>query len=230
MNYINPNCYANQLGGCSEHISAEHIISKNILKEFGEIEASGFHWAMEPKKVGINSLVANILCQNHNSFLSELDSKILPIFIALRDMSSKRISNYKNNQINIDGLLFEMWMLKVLCGYIANGSARKDGGIRINFEIPLLWLEILFGKKGFPQDAGLLISAKNGDQILDGNMIGFVPLIKLNSEQIIGCHLAFRGFPFYLGLEKLKDEKLLFRPKKIKFKNGNFKDSLKINY
>lgn len=65
-------CWANSLGGCGGGPSREHIISKSQFDD-DVITVQGFRWCKAPKTVGLASLIAKNLCQNHNAALSPAD-------------------------------------------------------------------------------------------------------------------------------------------------------------
>lgn len=66
-------CWAQCLGNCSGKISREHPISPSV---FGgdEIVVQGFPWCRDrPKKISVANLTEKVLCQKHNSDLSDID-------------------------------------------------------------------------------------------------------------------------------------------------------------
>jgi hypothetical protein len=71
-------CFLKGFGKCSAGLSREHYISRTVLEALGPqggVNVGGLPW--QPPNtvhgVGIQSLVAKILCSNHNSGLSEHD-------------------------------------------------------------------------------------------------------------------------------------------------------------
>ena len=72
----NGECWAAPLGGCGGGISREHLVSKCVFPD-QSIFVRGLDWCLdEPKEVRIETLTAKILCKDHNSALSELDSEV----------------------------------------------------------------------------------------------------------------------------------------------------------
>lgn len=68
-------CWAAACGGCGEGPSAEHIVSKCLFPE-GVVHVSGFDWCKgETKSIGVNGLERQVLCETHNSALSETDAE-----------------------------------------------------------------------------------------------------------------------------------------------------------
>jgi hypothetical protein len=224
-------CYAYHLGSCSDIISREHYISEALLKEFSDLEVSGFKWLNgETKKISTASLTSKILCSYHNSKLSSLDAEIVSIFRDFKELSDLNSVSYKNRKKNINAIVFEKWILKVLCGMVASGNASKDSGEKIEFEIPSPWVENLFSPQPLPSEIGIHIKVTINYKFEPVDRIGFSPITKPGTDQIIGCRLAFRGFPFYIFLEQINDINFLPKPIKIKIKKGKFYDTLHFFY
>ena len=73
-------CWATSLEDCEGKISREHLVSQSLFPE-GNITVSGLHWCKDgPKTVGLAALTGKILCQKHNSELSELDTTVKQAF------------------------------------------------------------------------------------------------------------------------------------------------------
>jgi hypothetical protein len=78
-------CWAASLGDCGGKLSREHTIS-GCLFPSGKVTVEGFDWCPNgPKTIGVAGLVRRILCERHNSSLSELDSAMLKCFEAIRE-------------------------------------------------------------------------------------------------------------------------------------------------
>lgn len=72
---------------------------------------------------------SNILCDKHNSTLSPIDSEFLKLHKYL-DITHEHITNTKNAntiELNLNGLLLERLVLKILFGIIASGNAKRNG-------------------------------------------------------------------------------------------------------
>jgi hypothetical protein len=86
-------CWAGPLGNCGGGISREHYVSQCVFPD-QSIFVQGLDWCLnEPKEVRIESLTAKILCRNHNSALSELDSEAGRAFSVIRDSVAGRMRN-----------------------------------------------------------------------------------------------------------------------------------------
>lgn len=84
----NPGCYAQALADCSKKLTNEHTLSESVLKAVAladEIEIEGLAWLHDGKSkiVGTKALTARILCERHNSAMSDFDSTALRLFQTL---------------------------------------------------------------------------------------------------------------------------------------------------
>lgn len=164
--YMHPGCYAAQLGSCSTKISREHAISRGVLELLAagtHVDIGGVTWLSgeERRMIPANALASNVLCGNHNSALSGLDSfavRAVSIFIAIgNDMVNMRrrrpVAVYLLN-----GQDLERWMLKCLCGLIVSGTA-EVGALddSRSWRPPRVWLECLFGPAPLPEDYGMWV-------------------------------------------------------------------------
>jgi hypothetical protein len=114
-------CWAACLGGCSDKISREHLISENLFLD-DDMTVEGFPWCHGKQvKIGLASLTAKILCQQHNSDLSDVDTIGGKTFEAFRE--SRRLANVREKnpkyrwavvRTEINGRGFERWCLKTL--------------------------------------------------------------------------------------------------------------------
>ena len=140
-------CYARGMGNCAGKISREHYFSASLYKLLAGGESlmiEGVHWLTSGSSVELapSALTAKVLCEHHNSSLSVLDAEALRFFLLLRYETTAE-------QQHIDGDLLERWYLKVLIGQMA---ATKAG-----WTPSTAWLNVLFGLRAFPSDAGLLV-------------------------------------------------------------------------
>src|ERR1035441_9295323 len=80
-------CWASSLGTCGGGISREHYVSQSVFPN-QSIFVQGLDWCLDkPKEVRIESVTAKILCRDHNTALSELDSAAGQAFKAIRDFA-----------------------------------------------------------------------------------------------------------------------------------------------
>lgn len=158
-------CYASVVGPCSGKISGEHSISSGIVKKLasegdGSVRVRGMHWQEDGavKNLGPPSLVANVLCQGHNSALSPIDNVGIAVFEAFRRLIDTRITG--SEEVTLWGPDFELWILKALTARAVGGELENAGRRRAPRAVPADWPLILFGSKPMAAGCGLYISAK----------------------------------------------------------------------
>lgn len=77
-------CWAACLGGCSDKISGEHIITDGVFFT-DTVKVKGLPWYPDFKTIGLASLVKNALCRRHNSRLSTADARAIQLRDAVCD-------------------------------------------------------------------------------------------------------------------------------------------------
>ena len=195
--FAHPNCHAAALKDCSPKISGEHTVSNAILRAISlgqkTVEVSGKIWQPPGvcQKVGIKSLVANILCERHNNALSGFDAAGSGFFEAILDLHETFHTRRISEVHEFYGPDLERWLLKTRPGWIVSGDtgfALEDKGeALLDWKPPIEWLRILFENSPFPPRCGLYVSQENkgipqttGNTILrtaavfdsEGNVIG----------------------------------------------------------
>lgn len=135
-------CFLEGHGPCGGKLSAEHYFSAALLRELAaersSIEVAGLPWQPigEMQTIGIGSLKARVLCQKHNSDLQSLDTTGGKLFRFLRAVASNPTGGQPS--IRVDGLLLERWLLKILCGLVAQDSSGRS--------MPADWPAMLVGR------------------------------------------------------------------------------------
>jgi hypothetical protein len=200
-------CWAACLGNCSDKISREHLVSENLFLD-DEMTVQGFPWCKEkPVKIGLASLTAKILCRQHNSDLSEVDTAGGNAFAAFRE--SRRLANIREKQpkyrwrvvrTEIDGCGFERWCLKTLIN-LSYDRDRPIGRDSSQVGKPSNRLvQIAYGQEQFLEKAGLYFVARVGMNIQSEDRINFAPLISKRGN-IEGGLFSIRGLRMLLYLE-----------------------------
>jgi hypothetical protein len=113
-------CWALALGDCGGKLSREHTVSECLFRN-GTVTVKGLEWCSdEPKTIGVDNLTRKILCQTHNSRLSELDSEALKCFEAIRESARLneqrarvRRKSWTLKHFEVDIRLLERWLLKI---------------------------------------------------------------------------------------------------------------------
>jgi hypothetical protein len=198
-------CWAGSLDDCYGKLSREHLVSQALFPD-GNITVSGLHWCKDgPKTVGLAALTGKILCQKHNSDLSDLDTAVKRAFEAL-DASmelyqarSKVITRqWAIKKFNIDGALLERWFLKTLInlghgGQWIIGEGTHEAGLP-NDEL----VEIAFGRASFRSKAGLYTAAHDGEQVTFRQGLRLTP--KTIGNNLLAGMFSLCGFRFFLSL------------------------------
>jgi hypothetical protein len=196
-------CWAACLGGCSDKMSGEHLVSKSLFVD-QKVTVHGFSWCPEPKQIGIASLTANILCTKHNSDLSPVDDGGAAAFHAMREMM--RISNIRKNMRRVtnvvrheyDGPLLERWLLMTLINICYKGEKPIGEGAEVGKPTEQL-VRIAYGLEPFPRGAGLSWIVRVGMQAHSTDTVKFAPIFR-HGQYIDGGHFIFRGQALFLNL------------------------------
>jgi hypothetical protein len=201
------NCWANCLGGCSNKLSREHVVSQSLfLNDF--VSVQGMPWCKdEPKRIGLSNLTAKILCDHHNSVLSPVDTAGAQAFSVIRELmdvlrvrKTLRPHIWNVRRYSIDGKGLERWFLKTLINVTFKGptpigrSSERPGWPQNEL------VEVAFGLKTFEGRAGLYSLFRVGEQINSSDDLSCVPILDQN-KYISGGFFRFRGFGFLLFLE-----------------------------
>jgi hypothetical protein len=162
-----PKCYANQLDDCSPSISREHVISSSVLRTISQdnpvvlTRNLRFQPQEQQQELGIGSLVANILCDNHNQLLSDFDAAACYLIDGLdRINSTVGASDDLSEIIRVNGDDFERWMLKVACGLLFSGTLPFAPCESKGIAPPPNLLNIIFKKAKFPARQGVYLDTE----------------------------------------------------------------------
>lgn len=111
-------CWAEILGGCSQKISREHYLGRELLQK---VKTCGLHNNLEGLELPANALKAHILCENHNSQLSDTDQEAINLHEGLLRWFENEEDVLRGKcfwiptRININGALFSRWLCKFHC-------------------------------------------------------------------------------------------------------------------
>lgn len=222
-------CYASILNDCSNSISREHFISKSLLSHLNmnnSLEVEGFPWQKSGKTtLPPNALAARILCQRHNSALSNLDSLAVRLFKSLDEGGIAE--NAKNLLYLFSGHDLERWLLKVLCGMAFSNNLPID--LRIDLSIPQEWIEILFGYRDFPENMGLFMCNEVGHPFKGPHGIAMRTIA--NKDRLTGLGLFICGYEFILSMSGMLNRKydgrgFVYRPFELYTIGGDSKKVL----
>jgi hypothetical protein len=179
-------CYATELGDCQGSLNREHFVSKNLLKEFEQdagLRVKGYPFGNSAGTIlmSAESMSAKVLCESHNSKLSNVDiegSRFLLAFFSAHDGLLNE-SFTTDITFECDGPLIERWMLKYVCGLIASGQA-GIGTERIERALPPLEiLQVLFGMETLPTEWGMYTRATTPIGVSEQKDIALAPYLPL---------------------------------------------------
>jgi hypothetical protein len=204
-----PNCWAANLDACSSEQSREHIVSEGIWA--GEmVEVVGLPWCRnEPKRIGLSSLTAKILCRSHNSRLSPLDAAAKHAFDAVRqcvglsnERDKLRPRRWKVRRFEIMGLLLERWFLKTAINVAVTHPEGMSWGLTGSpaDQPPPEIVRMVYGTAEFVPPMGLYAVADPGEDFYSSDVLHSAPLLT-PQQAIIGVFFVFRGFRFLLHLD-----------------------------
>lgn len=199
------------MGSCSEKMSREHPISRAMF-EGDEIRVQGFPWCRDtPRRISVGNLTKKVLCQKHNSELSDLDMvggearKAFSQTNRAGDFHGALPSIRGYHVAFLDGRKFERWCLKTLIsisflgecpiGGNANGPGRVDGEA----------VRLAFGLSDFQSGTGLYSIGSVGQEFSCAPHIRIAPLVG-NEGHIFGALLIIFNFRFALMLEDMAND------------------------
>lgn len=140
-----------------------------------------------PQNIGPGAFSAKILCENHNSKLSILDTEATKFFTAI----------LHNQNARIDGELLERWLIKVLLGCYKAGVF--NGQFYIKPEVFDNWVAALLGSKYFKYPNGLWHDITLAVPAL--NMQHFIKIDVLEyTNEILGIGITILGINLKLHL------------------------------
>lgn len=200
-------CWAASLGGCSEKISREHVVSQSLFMS-EQVLVQGFPWCPQPKLIGLSGLTAKILCAKHNSDLSELDTAGAKAFAAMREMmrlsnvrATLKPRNWTVQRYKIDGPRLERWFLKTLINLSFEGEYFIGLDSTEVGRPSKTLVEICYGVRQFREHAGLYSAAQVGQDIESNDTVRFGALLKYQ-KYVVGGFFSFRGNRYLLFLEE----------------------------
>lgn len=189
-------CFLYGYGPCRGQLTGEHYISASVLRATGAtstVKIGGLAWQRADliQSIGINSLVSNILCDGHNSGLSNLDAIAGNLFRTLDFMDKNRESVQPLTQF--DGISIETWLLKVLFGISASGGFHAKPP-------PDTWKELLTGAQ-WPDLWGLYVFQPPTSEAFSGDLLIETKTNPMTNE-ILGASFRVAGVTFNLLLGK----------------------------
>jgi hypothetical protein len=191
-------------------MTREHFISKNILDKVTtntlRFEHAGhFFDGQETVEIGIDSFSAKVLCDKHNSALSDLDAAAGAAFSTIEVLAEDCIEFARLEQGRLSrfhlssGVDIERWLIKVYCGLVTAKKIRALSGRVVERDsIQPDLLNALVRTDSLRSPLGLYMHAFAGQQ---RNMGGFsFGTIKLTdgSDEVGGLMLSLGLLNFVL--------------------------------
>lgn len=226
INFSHPRCYARLLGNCSARLSREHYVSAAVLRLLGEEHTiSNASWLAPGQRsnpLPVGALSSRILCEHHNSSLSDLDNSAKSFFDEILYALLEPAENRPVRRVTVDGDALERWLLKACCGALASENLIENNHPQVK-ELPLPWLNILFS--GTPWEAGTGLHVRQASMRPHrGYTIGPIYV----GETCAGGGIEFAGVELFvlldasaqkLSLEQSTNEvsSLIYRPGVIRF-------------
>ncbi|PQA77243.1 hypothetical protein [Rhodoferax sp. TS-BS-61-7] len=231
-------CYARHLGNCDGK-SREHVISRVILESLAPFGVQGFPW-LKPGETGQaspNSLTATVLCKHHNGLLSSYDAEAAKLFAHLKLIDSKRTPNELGTvpQISIDGIRFERWLLKVLCGIQASGNFQVNGKFFGKLSPSQYMIDLLYRDEPWKLGIGLYIDFEQRKRLNAFRGLGYDPIYVMTTPtnaMICGIDIHLWGFPFRGLFAVHEDGSFLpgYRPPKLEIVNGEVRKEITFSW
>jgi hypothetical protein len=197
---------------CSQTISKEHFISEVLLRRIeldGLSMVAGLAWQSPQtfNKIATKGLASNILCDRHNSRLSNLDTKIGRFVDDIRSIDRGGLKS--GQSVRADGPDIERWMLKCLIGLCVSGNIRNH--------LKPECMVLLFQKAPWSEGWGLYFDTNNRT-VYHTDAIRIETMTDINNL-ILAVKFYLQGLPFTLLLGRPDEAKAwgTWRPSRIVF-------------
>ena len=233
--YSHPKCYAQSTCKCSKKISAEHIISKNLLKVFERnktVRISGLPWMEKEKftRISSQSVKSKVLCKRHNELLSPLDAEAGKFLRCIQGFDDDFNSpNPKDEEQELNGHTIEKWMLKTVCGLIASNQIMPKGD-RTVLALKEIYIDLLFNDMKWPENWGLYFRYTVGEQIHKYDCFGVS--CHTGGGEVKGAEFLINNFKFFLvlGQPENPDSFGLYRLNKIHMTDQRVAKTIEFNW
>jgi len=213
-------CYLRELGSCDDGLSAEHLISRGVVRVLtkgGDFTVSGLPWMNEgeSRTLSPEGITANCLCAKHNSALSPLDSAARHFFSSLTDCFDE---DAKQIRSIVSGHDIERWLLKTLRAFAVSGNlARGRQRLSGQFATGARFVEMLDDALSWPDGAGLYCTMRPGDVTTNHARFRLQPLSN-ERDEIADVTVDMMGLVFVLRMdppESARPEDAMYRPSEI---------------
>lgn len=235
--YAHPKCYLSHTNGCSTKITGEHCISHNLLnkieKQNKTIDVVGLTWLPKGQltSIGKKNLVSNILCDQHNSDLSPLDSAIGDLIDAIGGIDAEYLgASPVGRSYIVDGSHVERWVLKTVLGLVKSKQIKQRSGEP--FKLKSKCLELLCRPAArWPLGWGLYVATPIG-KIHHSSSFELIPQHNPDTGELIALGLKFNGIAmnFLMGKPGQQAAFGIRRPSKLIFEKGAVKSEILLSW
>lgn len=235
--YAHPKCYLSRTNGCTTKITGEHCISHNLLnkieKQSKTINVVGLSWLPKDQltSIGKKSLVSNVLCEQHNSDLSPLDSAIGDLVEAIGAIDAEYLkSNPVGRNYIVDGAHIERWTLKTILGLVKSEQIKQRSGEP--FGLKAKCLELLCSPIArWPLGWGLYVATPES-KVYHSSSFELLPQHHPETGELLALGLKFNGIAmnFLMGKPEKSTAFGIHRPSKLIFEKGPIKSDIAFNW
>jgi hypothetical protein len=165
----------------------------------GFIHVSGPPWTGDGqyRALAIDAFKMNVLCEEHNSALSELDSAAQQFFGFLQ--ATTRHDNRQSRSFLVNGYDLERWAFKSTCGMVFGGIAQSTNGAKASPDsTPDHDLRLVFDADEWKDrsGAGLSLVSQRDTARAHPLQVRWTPIVTSDSNRVQGARLELCGFEF----------------------------------
>ena len=206
--FVHERCYLSSLGNCGTKMTREHFISRNILERITTStlkfeNAAHFFSGKATAEIGVGAFSSKVLCDNHNSALSILDTAAGLAFSTIKSLAADLVRSATAPAVKsfyiASGLDMERWLLKVYCGLVAAEKIRSlSGNVLQRDPLEPYFLQALMGNASLCAPLGLHTHTFAGQKLEAGRLsFGTIKLTD-GSDEIGGLMLSLGVMNFVL--------------------------------
>ena len=185
-------CWAEKLGDCDGKCSREHYINQGVFDN-NIITVFGMDWCKEPKDIGLAKAVSKILCEKHNSSLSDFDAEATKLSKFL--LQQLRDNPNDSSNIHLNGKHLERWALKTAINLSQLGVFGK------NINIPSIeHLNYLYRNDDIPHGMGLYLISGELDTRLAKAGVLWLDIRNTITSELVAVKLTLNGVQFLVCL------------------------------
>jgi hypothetical protein len=222
--FSHAHCYMRTTNNCSEDISPDPYMSKNLADMFcAKAINANFTWndVRRTTTLGIESLTSATTCSRHNRALRILDAVATQAFSNVFDAMSyviKKSLATKTTYYALSGEGLELWALKLLFGAYAGMAANDADALKVAEPLDFGIFERVLKAGALQSPCGLYIRRRVGQM---GDPLGRGYLSAETANKITGLHFGFAAFecelildPAGLNFEAIRQQ-YFYRPSSI---------------